>query len=97
MADCAGEYGAKWRLGWRFATRGAVLGRAVRSSQVAGEPSRNTRWYVNLLGGRKSVVTELRREAGLFRLWHRTIGLVAKACLVYLWICRLTRRRNRWL
>jgi hypothetical protein len=43
-------------------------------------------------------ITEpLSREARNLRRLHSLIGAGELLCLVYLWICALTRRRDRWL
>ena len=41
--------------------------------------------------------SELRRRAKAFRVGHAGLGIVELSCLAYIWMCALTRRRDRLL
>jgi hypothetical protein len=41
--------------------------------------------------------TSLNRKARVLRAVHNAIGIAELGCLVYLWFCGITRRRDRWL
>jgi len=40
---------------------------------------------------------QLSRRARILRAVHNAIGAGELGCLAYLWLCALTRRRDRWL
>jgi len=45
------------------------------------------------MNGRPALSTQAR----MLRTIHTSIGIGELACLVYLWYCAITRRRDRWL